>query len=191
MAKTRKDIANGIKETTRQMYEKTLSEMREKGVDKDTIETVEKLKNSLDDRYKDVWEGIPRTNEERKECSASDFICGMPFGIDPLKSNLFVVELGSVPYYLVNGLDIDFKENELTVSVYETTEFSPLSYFTNNKTFHCMAIDFYNRNGNFLRRDRVFGLVFKNFESLSFSYSDERPFSTSITFKFDKYEPAR
>ena len=48
MTKTRKDIANGIKETTRQMYEKTLSEMREKGVDKDTIEMVEKLKNSLD-----------------------------------------------------------------------------------------------------------------------------------------------
>ena len=191
MDKTRKDIANGIKETTRKMYEKTLTEMREKGADEKTIEDVEKLKNSLDERYNDPWEGIPRTNEERERCSASDFICGVPFGIDPLKSNLFVVELGSVPYYLVNGLDIDFKENELTISVYETTDFSPLSYFTNNKTYHCMAIDFYNRNGNFLRRDRVFGLVFKNFESLSFSYSDERPFSTSITFKFDKYEPAR
>ena len=191
MVKTRKEIVNNIKENTRKMYEKTLNEMREKGADDKTIEDVEKLKNSLDDRYNDPWDGVPRTNEERERCSASDFICGVPFGIDPLKSNLFVVELGSVPYYLVNWVDIDFGENELTLSVYETTEFSPLSYFSYNKTFSCMAIDFYNRNGNLLRRDRVFGLVFKKFESVSFSYSDEKPFSTSITFKFDKYEPAR
>ena len=191
MVKTRKEIVNNIKENTRKMYEKTLNEMREKGADDKTIEDVEKLKNSLDDRYNDPWDGVPRTNEERERCSASDFICGVPFGIDPLKSNLFVVELGSVPYYLVNWVDIDFGENELTLSVYETTEFSPLSYFSYNKTFSCMAIDFYNRNGNLLRRDRVFGLVFKKFESVSLSYSDEKPFSTSITFKFDKYEPAR
>ena len=191
MRKTRKDIANGIKEATRKMYEKTLSEMREKGADNKTIEDVEKLKNSLDDRYNDPWDGVPRTNEEREKCTTSDFICGMPFGIDPLKSNLFTVEIGNVPYYLVNGLDIDFGENELTLSVYETTEFSPLNYFSYNKTFNCMAIDFYNRNGSLLRRDRVFGLVFKRFEPLSFSYGDERPFSTSIIFKFEKYEPTR
>jgi len=178
MIKNRKEVADKIKESTRKMYEKTIEEMEEKGASAEAIEEVRKCMESLNAAYQDD----------------GDFIQTMScLNIDPIRTNLFILKLPGVPFEQVNHVDVDFEQRTIIVSVYETIKFSPLKYFSNksNKNYYypAVSIEYYNTFGNYIRRDLFTDVIFDHFHPMSLSYDDERPLSTTITFKFGKYEP--
>lgn len=183
-----KNAVSDLKEQTRLMYEKTIDEMRKRGATDDKLEVVERAKNDAMKAY-----DLEKNNEENELqnfVTIYDALEGGRKTFAPLMRNLFIVHLGNVPIYLVRSFYFSVNENEVSVSFYETAEFSPIKYFTENRKFNKIELEFIAQTGETMRVDRFEKVSVKKIMPDGLTYESGEPMGVYIKFKYKKYVPS-
>ena len=177
-----------LRNNTEQMYNNTLEELRKRGDSEEKIAIVEAAKESALAAYDsvEVDDGNPYLSKHEILDMFSN-IGNVTQNITPLMSNLFIVHIGDVPINLNRLLVVNHDKKTMTLSFYETKDFSPLNYFLKNKKFDKLEVEYLSPQGEKIRTDRFKHIKAKCFFSSYLSYTNDEPLITEITFKYSKY----
>lgn len=186
MVSAKKETVDGIKENTIKMYDNTIEEMKKMGANESEIEIVEKAKASAIAAYDQ--EPISDGNDYVVKHEV-DYRLIPNFETNPIMANLFLLHFENIPEYLVKSIYVG--ENGLiSICFMESEEFSAVKYFTDNKKFDKLEIEYLNAVGKTIRTDKVKKLKVKKIHYGALSYESNSPIETYITFKYGKYVPS-
>ena len=175
-----------LKENTLKMYSRTIEEMSRRGATEEEIKIVEDARDETLAAYDDV-----QTDENaiKRTHVFTPLIARIKQDFPIILSNMFIVKLGKIASYLCQALYLDVQKKFITVRMYETVDFSPYRYFTENKKFEQMTIEYIYSTGVVQRHDEVRKLKVKEIHMAPLSYRSEKAWTTEITFKYKEYVP--
>lgn len=203
MAKKKKtqNPKEGLKKHTAEMYDKTLSEMRERGASEEEIKLVEDAKKDALAAYDYVPETTkkqPYIKPEVKFFHTSKTpiniystlgrqVTELNKDFTPLFKNLFILRIGELPVYLVRFYYDRSSDKTICLSVMEQSDFSPEQYFSDNKKFKTLTVEYLSVVGETLRVDTYEGIKVKTVKNGERSYlSGDKPIETFIELKYKK-----
>lgn len=203
MAKKKKtqNPKEGLKKHTAEMYDKTLSEMRERGASEKEIKLVEDAKKDALAAY----DYVPEANKQpyiKPDVKVLEITAKTPTNIysaigrqvtelnkdfTPLFKNLFILRIGELPVYLVRFYYDRSIDKTICLSVMEQSDFSPEQYFSDNKKFKTLTVEYLSVVGKILRVDTYEGIRVKVVKNGERSYlSGDKPIETFIELKYKK-----
>lgn len=166
-----------LKEETIKMYEKTISEMKERGIDTSLIESeCEKTKNDYES--KDLELNIRKTDIEYQEI---------------LMSNMFILSFFDVPCHLVSGVEFinlyKEQENVMKIVFRESKNFCVYDYIRKNKNKMQgeFKIEYIDRVGCVLRTDTYKLAEILDLKQNPLDYSSNKPITIEVLVKYDKH----
>lgn len=194
MAKKKTSNVDTLKENTIKMYDKTIAEMKERGVSEKEIAIVEKAKADAIASYdyvptkeevESAAKGIVAKNFPIDKTSTIYNVLGIEKNIEPLMDNLFIVHIGNLPIYLCQSVYDNSEKKTIGLSAIESIHFSPKTYFQTHRKFENMEIEYINALGKTIRVDRYNKVKVKRIENAYLSYeSAGRPVTSYITFEY-------
>ena len=173
-----------LKDYTTEMYNNTIEEMKKRGATQEELDVVERAKASSIDAYN---EDMPKKSEN---CGTIKILLNPELNFVPLMSNLFIVKVGEVPVNMVRYLSIDDNKKIAKLSVFETKEFSPFKYFSENRKHNGIVLEHLDMAGNTIRVDKIYRVKAKSLLGGAVCYDNSYPLYTEITFKYKKYVPS-
>lgn len=187
---------NSIKETTLKMYESTISEMKEKGIDTSKIEK----------EYEDTKEAYEHPEEFNKntlekpinlfypqkydgyKCETIAIEPKIPENCGFLMQNLFIVRFFDVPEHLIRRV-LFVNDNKMKIGFYETSGFCVYDYIKKNKkklngTF---SIEYVDRIGSLLRIDTYELKSINKIKQFQLDYTSGCPVYVEIELKYKNH----
>lgn len=180
-----------LRNNTEKMYDNTLEEMKKRGASEEEIEIVRLAKESAISAYDREEEEVAEEYATKYKMSeAIDNIGRIPSFITPLMSNLFIVHIGNVPIYQIRSFYFSPDDKSFSIGFNETKEFSVLNYFTENKKFDGVTLEFLTQLGETIRRDTFKSVSVSKTMVDGLTYEAGRPFGLYIKFNYKKYVPS-
>ena len=175
------ETKSSLKDSTIQMYEKTIKEMKENGFDTSRIE--KEMEYTIE-----AYERPEKPNEQY--CYNGEQIVTEPKfeSIDFLLQNLFVVRFFDVPEYIIRRV-LFVDDNKMKIGFYETSSFCVYDYIKKNKkklngTF---SIEYLDRTGALLRIDTFELKSIKKIKQFQLDYTSGCPVYVEIELKYKNH----
>lgn len=185
MAENKNEVAPNIIVSTIKMYDTTIEEMKERGASEADIYLVEQAKEDAIKAYMEPLPEVQKTEEyTTKKLVDNEFFNGT------LLSNMFFVTIGEVPTHLIREIWINQDKKFAHLTVYEDEKFSACKYFSDNRKFRKLFIEYIKNENVRVRVDVLEGLKVCSMSTTSLNYESSEPIKTYITFKYKKYVPS-
>jgi hypothetical protein len=174
--------------------------MRERGASNEDISLVEQAKEEAIAAYDYVPTDLP--NKPTLEKTGEEIRANLPQSsnvvnisqlfnvteVEPLIDNLFIVRIGELPINQCSFVFNDIRRKTITIGTFESVGFSPEVYFTKNRKFKKIVLDYLSPHGDVIRTDEFTELKVKEINVGGLRYSSNgSPVSTNIVLKYKKH----
>lgn len=188
-------VKSNLRENTREMYENTLREMKDRGASEADIKLVEQAR----DEALAAYDYVPTEEDKELKTPIADSgykgflnrILSVGYlreNFEPLLDNLFLVHVGELPIFVVKAYGTNYDEKVLRLTAFETAGFSPEVYFSENKKFDSIKVEFLNPVGAVIRTETFEKVKVVKVEGRWLSYySNGAPVETYINFKYKRH----
>lgn len=177
-----------LKKATLLMFENTIKEMKEKGIDTTEVEReYEKTKMCYEKGVNDVISD-ETAHILNHECVMTPINCGFHNFGDILKSNLFLVRFFEVPEYLVKYVHFE-NYGTMKIGIYESKNFCAYDYLSRNRNSlkGVFSVEYLDNSGSILRIDTYELKSIAEIKQTPLDYGSNAPVYVEVVLKYRKH----